>query len=64
MIVVITSWAPTVAFRKPAIAPRTRPRARRDVASRDVAGCALVENASRYVHATLAPIRYWPWPPM
>ena len=66
MIVVITSWAPTVAFRKPAIPPQIAP-ARIDAASasEDVQRRAAVPSrCAPTKSAAMNPTQYWPWPPM
>src|SRR5947208_469261 len=65
MIVVITSCAPTVALRKPAIAAQQAPAsAARTIASRTCHTCGAPGSAAPTQFATIRPIRYWPWPPM
>ena len=66
MIVEITSWAPTVAFRKPAMPAQQRAREHaRDDREQDVQrGRAGPANAEPIQTPTIAPTRYWPWPPM
>ena len=65
MIVVITSWAPTVARRKPAIpaspAPASEPRriARTMCGKPDM---PVSDDATQT--PTIDPAAYWPWPPM
>ena len=67
MIVVITSCAPTVAFRKPAI---PRPERARDASpdddrERTRAGCpAGSPRSCRPRRPRSRPSMYWPWPPM
>ena len=65
MIVEITSWAPVVAFRNPAIpaqsAPATsrRRRQRRMCGTGGMPGPGRADRSRRY-----EPTKYWPWPPM
>ena len=65
MIVVITSCAPTVALRTPAIPAQRRPPS--------VAGADREQDVRQRAHpakltpsqlATMSPMKYWPWPPM
>ena len=69
MIVVITSWAPTVALRKPAIPASQRPgehrgddRTRMSVSSSGRSTRLASSVATRPRRSS--PTRYWPWPPM
>ena len=65
MIVVITSWAPTVALRKPAIAAQAAPAAAATaIPSRMCAGRAMLTNETPIQFAQISPTRYWPFPPM
>ena len=65
MIVVITSCAPTVALRIPAMPPRPRPPApRRRSRGRRGAKPFMPANDEPTQIATIAPTKYWPWPPM
>jgi hypothetical protein len=68
MIVVITSWTPTVPFRSPAMPARIAPasmapmteNAIRSPPGRSTAfGISVATNT-----AAIEPARYWPWPPM
>ena len=65
MIVVITSWAPTVALSKPAIPAQAAPAS----AARAIATtmCSLPPRPAHEEPTqtdTIAPTMYWPWPPM
>ena len=65
MIVVITSCAPVVAFRKPAIAAQAAPAAVASaIPTRTCAGRDMFTNETPTQFATNRPIRYWPLPPM
>ena len=65
MIVVITSCAPTVAFRNPAIPAQTAPAAAATVIpSRMCAGRAMFTKETPIQLAQISPTRYWPLPPM
>ena len=64
MIVVITSCAPTVAFRKPAIPAQAAPAAAATIPSRMCAGRAMCTNETPIQFAQMRPTRYWPLPPM
>ena len=65
MIVVITSCAPTVAFRKPAIPAQSAPAsAPATIASEDVQEAGQAGQVEPTQTAMIAPTRYWPWPPM
>src|SRR5581483_5389982 len=65
MIVVITSWAPTVALRMPAMpanmAPASEPATRQNTMCRNGSRCT---NDVPIHTAKYEPTRYWPWPPM
>ncbi len=65
MIVEITSCAPTVALRMPAIpaqtAPASVPATRHSSTCRN--GFSVVNDAPSQT-ANVVPARYWPWPPM
>ena len=66
MIVVITSCAPTVALRKPAIPAQTAPATA--ASATPTTTCTPRGSESPQVDpthtATIRPIAYWPWPPM
>ena len=66
MIVEITSWAPIVAFRKPAIPAQTAPASVATTIARRM--CERRRSARRSDEPTQtamsAPTKYWPWPPM
>ena len=66
MIVEITSCAPVVAFRKPAIPAQAAPAsAAATIAEQDVReASASSTNETPTQFATTSPTRYWPWPPM
>jgi hypothetical protein len=65
MIVVITSWAPTVAFRKPAIPAQAAPAsAASPIASTMWNPVAIPAQDEPTQTETIAPTMYWPWPPM
>ena len=65
MIVVITSWAPTAAFRKPAIAAQAAPAsAAAAIARKMCVGLARSTHTEPTHVAMSAPTMYWPWPPM
>ncbi len=65
MIVVITSWAPTVAFRKPAMPAQTAPAsAASTIARRMCRPEAMFTNEAPIQVETSAPTMYWPCPPM
>ena len=65
MIVVITSCAPTVAFRMPAIPAQSAPASMANTIARNA--CGMPGMSAQVVPtqtAVIAPIVYWPWPPM
>src|SRR6476620_5794394 len=65
MIVVITSWAPTVAFRKPAIPPQSAPARVAPPMQRSTwIGAGRPDSDVPSQTATTEPTMYWPWPPM
>ncbi len=65
MIVEITSWAPTVAFRKPAIPAQTAPPSiPMTVASRMWRNGFIPENDEPIQTAQMLPTMYCPCPPM
>ena len=65
MIVEITSCAPTVALRKPAIPAQTAPtRAPATMAARTCTKPGSPGSSEPIQTAMIAPARYWPWPPM
>ena len=65
MIVVITSWAPTVALRKPAIAAHKAPAMQARVIARKMCSDDAMWTKDEPTHTEmLAPTMYWPWPPM
>ena len=65
MIVEMTSCAPVVAFRKPAIPAQIAPASiARTIASSTCAGPARFAIEVPIQLATIRPTRYWPWPPM
>ncbi len=65
MIVVITSCAPTVAFRKPAIpAHRAPDSAPATTATTMCRRSGSPDSDDPIQTATIDPTRYWPWPPM
>ena len=65
MIVVITSWAPTVALRKPAIPAQRAPASAASVIARITwrPGCMSTHEEPTQT-ATIAPTMYCPRPPM
>jgi hypothetical protein len=65
MIVVITSCAPTVAFRKPAIAAHAAPASMAaPMPSRICSGRVMLTKLVPTQLATKSPMKYWPCPPM
>ena len=65
MIVVITSCAPTVAFRKPATAAMPAPASIASAIARKTCGPLAMPAHDEPTHTeTIAPVMYWPWPPM
>jgi hypothetical protein len=65
MIVEITSWAPTVAFRKPAIPPQSAPPSAAHETPRKMwTGPPTPAIFDPTITAIVWPTRYWPWPPM
>ena len=65
MIVEITSLAPVVAFRTPAIPAHTAPaRAAATIANMTCSTGGIPANDEPTQTATIAPTVYWPWPPM
>ena len=65
MIVVITSCAPTVAFRIPAIPAQTAPASIASTIARSACGIpGMPAQTEPTQTATIAPIVYWPCPPM
>ena len=65
MIVVITSCAPVVAFRKPAMAAQIAPQAEATtIASKMCGPRARCGKLVPIQIPVITPIRYWPWPPM
>ena len=65
MIVVITSWAPTVAFSRPAIPPQSAPASEaRTIASRTWSRPGSPGSDDPTQTPVIAPTMYWPWPPM
>ena len=65
MIVVITSWAPTVALRNPAMPASSAPAAVPTTSARRTCAIGLMlSNDEPTQTARIAPERYWPWPPM
>ena len=65
MIVVITSWAPTVAFRKPAIPAHTAPASpAATTATRMCSPAGRKSNQTPIWTAVIVPTMYWPCPPM
>ena len=65
MIVEITSLAPVVAFRKPAIPAHTAPAAAAaTIASTMWGSDGIPLNDEPTQTATIGPTGYWPWPPM
>ena len=65
MIVEITSCAPTVAFRKPAIAAQSAPAAAAPRIAITMCGpAAIVAQDAPIQFATKRPTKYCPWPPM
>ena len=65
MIVVTTSWAPTVALRKPAIPAHAAPASVASATARKMcAGPAMPAQEVPTQIETMAPIVHWPWPPM
>ncbi len=65
MIVVITSCAPVVARRNPAIPAQTAPAS---AAQKSARGTWMPRgtpvSSEPTATATITPTRYWPWPPM
>ena len=64
MIVVITSWAPTVALRRPAIPPQIAPATIEGARARACTGRESPSMCDPTKSAALKPTQYWPWPPM
>ena len=65
MIVVITSCAPTVALRTPAIPAQTAPASvPPTIASRMCGNGLMLAKETPIQFATIRPTKYWPWPPM
>ena len=65
MIVVTTSWAPTVALRKPAIPAQAAPASIASRMARTMCtGPARPASDEPTQTDTIAPMMYWPWPPM
>src|SRR3954452_20163283 len=65
MIVEITSLAPTVALRRPAIPAHSAPATAASSAAISTCGtCAMPANDDPAHTAAYEPIRYWPCPPM
>ncbi len=65
MIVEITSLAPVVAFRTPAIPAHAPPaRAAATIANRMWSTGSIPANEEPTQTATIPPTVYWPWPPM
>ena len=65
MIVVITSCAPTVAFSRPATAAIAAPATHaRRIARKTCSPFAIPAHDEPTHTATIAPVMYWPWPPM
>jgi hypothetical protein len=65
MIVVITSCAPTVAFRKPAIPAQAAPASvATRIPRRMCAGRAMWTKETPIQLAQISPTMYWPLPPM
>ena len=65
MIVVITSWAPTVAFSRPAIPAQSAPaRVAAAMAMITCTGPGRPANQTPNWTPTIAPTVYWPLPPM
>ncbi len=65
MIVVITSWAPTVALRMPAMPAQTAPASAASTIARTMwAGPNMPENDEPTHTETIAPTVHWPCPPM
>ena len=64
-MVVITSWAPTVALRIPAIPAHAAPAsAAATTANVMWTKLFISENDEPIQIAKYAPMKYWPWPPM
>ena len=65
MIVEITSWAPTVAFSKPAIPAQKAPAATAaTIASTTCRRAGMSANDEPTHTAAIEPMMYWPLPPM
>ena len=65
MIVVITSCAPTYAFRKPAMPAQTAPaKIAAPIPSSTCGSVAMPGKLMPTQFATYRPTKYWPWPPM
>ena len=65
MIVTTTSWAPTVAFRKPAIPASSAPASAAAAMPRTTCGnWVMLANDDPTQTAASEPAMYWPWPPM
>jgi hypothetical protein len=65
MIVVITSWAPTVARRNPAMPPQRAPASAAAATARSTCGTGDSEaNQIPICTPTMLPTMYCPWPPM
>src|SRR5262249_18636636 len=65
MIVVITSWAPTVAFRKPAIPAQSAPARVAPAMQRSTwIGAGRPDRDVPSQMAATVPAMYWPCPPM
>ena len=61
----MTSWAPTVAFRKPAIPAHSAPAS--VAAPMPISTCGRVDMSANDEPIQIAvkrPTKYWPWPPM
>ncbi len=65
MIVVTTSWAPTVAFRIPAMPAQTAPAAAASTMAMTMCAGPNRPDHDEPTHTeTIAPMIHWPWPPM
>src|SRR5262249_48041265 len=65
MIVEITSWAPTVAFRNPAMPAQNAPaRVEATIAINTCGSGAMPIHDVPIQFAMNRPTKYWPWPPM
>ena len=65
MIVEITSWAPTVAFRNPAIPAHAAPASVATTIASVMCRNGFIPSNDEPIHtAQMLPTMYWPWPPM